>query len=108
MCIENYDQIDSVAYFVHAWLKYPKFGHAGTTDYASRFVRYGTISRSEACELVKKHDHNLDPKCIIDFCNFAGYSATEFYAVIDKLYNQELFTKDSFGKWVLKTPVWQV
>ena len=25
---ENFDQIDSRAYLVHSWLKYPKFGHA--------------------------------------------------------------------------------
>lgn len=65
--IENFDQIDSRAYLVHSWLKYPKFGHASATDYAARFVRYGSLTREEAIELVRNHDHNLDSKSVSDF-----------------------------------------
>ncbi len=106
-CVENYDQVDSRAYLVHPWLKYPKFGHASATDYASRFVRYGMISREEAIKLVKEHDHNLDPLCVRDFCEFCGYTETEFWEIIDKLYNPELFEKDQLDRWVLKHPVWE-
>jgi N-acetyl sugar amidotransferase len=102
--IENFDQIDSRAYLVHSWLKYPKFGHATATDYASRFVRYGLITRDEAMELVKKCDYNLDPKSVDDFVDFVGYSKSEFWSIIDKFYNDNLFEKDSFGAWRLKTP----
>ncbi len=35
--IENFDQVDSRAYLVHPWMKYPKFGHSSATDYAARF-----------------------------------------------------------------------
>ena len=106
-CVENYDQVDSRAYLVHAWLKYPKFGHQGATDYASRFVRYGYISREEAVELVKEHDSKLDPLCVRDFCEFCGYTETEFWKIIDSFYNRDLFEKDSTGEWVLKHPVWE-
>jgi hypothetical protein len=102
--IENFDQIDSRAYLVHSWLKYPKFGHATATDYASRFVRYGLITRDEAMELVKKCDYNLDPKSVDDFVDFVGYSKSEFWSIIDKFYNEKLFEKDSFGAWRLKAP----
>ena len=104
---EQFDQVDSRAYLVHPWMKYPKFGHASATDYASRFVRYGMISREEAVEMVKKRDHALDPMCVRDFCAFAGYSESEFWSIIDRFYNPELFTKDEFGAWVLKHPVWE-
>jgi N-acetyl sugar amidotransferase len=104
--VENFDQIDSRAYLVHSWLKYPKFGHASATDYAARFVRYGLLAREEAKELVKKHDHALDPRSVSDFIEFAGYTESEFWTVIDKLYNRELFEKDNFGRWILKKPVW--
>lgn len=100
--IENFDQIDSRAYLVHSWLKYPKFGHASATDYAARMVRYGIISREEAFELVKQHDHNLDPLSVRDFCEFAGYTETEFWRIVDKLYNTDLFKKDKSGAWILK------
>lgn len=105
--IENFDQIDSRAYLVHSWMKYPKFGHASATDYAARFVRYGLLTRDEAVELVKKHDHKLDPKCVEDFIKFVGYSETEFWNVIDHLYNKDIFEKNTFGEWVLKNPIWK-
>ncbi|MCK4821002.1 N-acetyl sugar amidotransferase, partial [bacterium] len=31
-CIEDFEQIDSQAYLVHLWLKYPKFGFQRTSD----------------------------------------------------------------------------
>lgn len=100
--IECFDQVDSRAYLVHSWLKYPKFGHASATDYASRMVRYGIITREKAIELVKEHDSKLDPLCVRDFCEFAGYTETEFWQIIDDLYNKELFEKGLSGEWTLK------
>lgn len=104
--IEDFDQVDSRAYLVHAWMKYPKFGHASATDYASRFVRYGMLSREEAVKLVREHDHKLDVKAVRDFCAFLGYPESDFWSVVDRFYNRELFTKNSYGEWVLKEPVW--
>jgi len=105
--IEDFDQVDSRAYLVHPWLKYPKFGHATATDYASRFVRYGLITRDEAVELIKKHDNNLDDKSIQDFVEFTGYTMKEFWSIVDKFYNRDLFIKDEYGQWKLKHPIWE-
>ena len=107
LCIEDFDQVDSRAYLVHPWLKYPKFGHTSATDYASRFIRYGLIDRKKAVELVKEHDSKLDPLCVRDFCGFCGYSESEFWAIVDKFYNRDLFEKNELGEWVLKHPVWE-
>lgn len=104
--VEDFDQIDSRAYLIHSWMKYPKFGHASATDYAARMVRYGLISRDEAVKMVKEHDDKLDPLSIRDFCVFCGYTETEFWSVIDTMYNRDLFEKNRYGKWVLKDPVW--
>ena len=106
-CVECFDQVDSRAYLVHPWLKYPKFGHSSATDYASRFIRYGLIDREAAKKLVREHDGALDPLCVRDFCEFCGYTETEFWAIVDKFYNPELFEKDSTGAWALKHPVWE-
>lgn len=104
--VENFDQIDSRAYLVHPWLKYPKFGHASATDYTARMIRYGLITRDEAIELVKSHDSKLDPLCVKDFCDFCGYTETEFWSIIERQYNANLFEKNDFGEWVLKNPIW--
>ena len=104
---ENFDQVDSRAYLIHPWLKYPKFGHATATDYASKFIRYGLISREEGVELVKKYDSHVDTLAVRDFIKFTGYTERRFWEIIDKLYNPELFFKNRFGEWELKNPVWK-
>lgn len=100
--VENFDQIDSPAYLVHSWLKYPKFGHASATDYSARMVRYGMLTREEAVKLVKEKDHNLDPRSVREFCAFLGYDESKFWEIIDSLYNQDLFSKNDLNQWVLK------
>lgn len=105
--IEQYDQVESPAYLVHSWMKYPKFGHASATDYASRYIRYGLLNRDEAVDLVKKHDHNLDPKSVQHFIDFLGYTHSEFWEIIDRFYNKDIFVKNEYSEWVLKSPVWK-
>jgi N-acetyl sugar amidotransferase len=104
--IEQFDQVDTRAYLVHSWMKYPKFGHASATDYAARFVRYGLLTREEAIELVKKHDHDLDVRCIREFCEFLGMTETKFWEVVEKHYNRNLFEKDYKGQWILKDAIY--
>lgn len=103
--VENMDQVDSRAYLIHPWMKYPKFGHATATDYCARMVRYGMITREGAIELVNKHDQALDPLCVRDFCEFLGYTEKYFWEIVDKFYNRDIFEKNKFGKWVLKQPL---
>ncbi|MEN6348191.1 MAG: N-acetyl sugar amidotransferase [Syntrophomonas sp.] len=105
--IEDFDQVDSRAYLVHPWMKYPKFGHSVATDYAAKFIRYGLISREEGIELVRKHDHKLDQLAIKDFTQFLGYSVSEFWKIVESFYNRHLFEKDINGNWQLINPVWK-
>lgn len=97
--IENYNQIDSPAYLINQWFKYPKFGHSSTTEMASRYIRAGKISREEAIKLVNERDHILDQKILDDFCNFVGITVKEFWRIADKWYNENLFEQDKFGVW---------
>lgn len=99
--VEDFDQVDSRAYLIHPWLKYPKFGHATATDYSARMVRYGLISRDEAFELVEKHDHALDPLAVRDFCEFLGYKESEFWQIVEQQYNTDIFQKNKLDEWVL-------
>ncbi len=103
--VETFDQIDSRAYLIHSWMKYPKFGHAAATDYTARMIRYGLMTREEAIPLINKRDGNIDPLCVRDFCNFCGYSETEFNRIVDGFYNKDIFYKDDIGFWKLKEPL---
>lgn len=104
-CAENFDQIDSIAYIVHSWMKYPKFGHAMASDYAARFVRYGLLSRDEAVKIVNERDAKLDERCVEDFCSFLNISKSKFWQIVEKHYNKELFYKNDFGEFKLKNPL---
>jgi len=82
--IEDYDQIDSVAYLMNVWMKYPKFGFARTTDVVGYWVRSGRITKEEGRKLIKEHDHKLDPRILKDFLDFTGYSEKEFWEIVEK------------------------
>ena len=105
--VEQFDQVDTPAYLVHSWMKYPKFGHASATDYSARMVRYGMLTREEAIQLVKKHDHDLDPRSVREFCQFFGYSEKEFWKIIDNHYNKDIFEQKTNGAWEMKNPIWK-
>ena len=103
--IEDYDQIDAIGYLVHPWLKYPKYGHARATDVSCYWVRNGRITRDEAVKLVAEHDNKLDRRALEDFLSFTGYTEDEFWEIVEKFYNPEIFKKVE-GKWMLKEPIY--
>ncbi|MDH4214080.1 MAG: N-acetyl sugar amidotransferase [Candidatus Thorarchaeota archaeon] len=102
-CVENFEQMDSFAYLVHLWLKYPKFGFQRTSDIVSRRLREGRLTIEEAKQLIKEKDHKLDQKAMIDFISFLGYTQKEFWEITDKLWNREIFEQKE-GEWILKNP----
>ena len=95
--IENFDQIDTLGYLLNIHLKYLKFGHAYATDIASRMIRYGLKTREEMIPIVKKHDPELDQGIVDKFCEFTNYTPREFWKIIDKWYNPDLFYKGNDG-----------
>lgn len=97
--IENYNQIDSPAYLINQWFKYPKYGHSSTVEMTSRYIRAGRMSRDEAIKLVNERDYKLDQKILEDYCNFVGITIKEFWLLADKWYNRDLFEQDRFGVW---------
>ena len=105
--VDNYDQIDSIGYLFNPFLKYPKFGHSIATDIASRWIRYGLKTREEMIPFVEQCDGQLDQGTVEKFCEFTKMSTSEFYMILDKWYNPELFEQDSYGVWHKKFKVGQ-
>jgi hypothetical protein len=99
--IEQYDQIDAIGYLVHCWLKYPKYGHARTTDVASSWVRAGKMTREDAAEYVREHDRRLDPRALADFCMFTKMTEREFWEAVEPFWNRDIFEKVG-GEWRMK------
>jgi len=97
--IDNYDQIDSIPYMLGPYLKYLKFGHSAATDNASRWIRYGLKTREEMIPIVEERDKQLDQGMVEKFCEFVRISQPEFWRIMDKWYNRELFEQDRDGVW---------
>lgn len=103
--LEQYNQIDSIGYLLNQYLKYPKFGHSSATEMASRWIRAGLKTREEMIPYVKKHDKLLDQGIVDSFLSFTGMKPKEFYTILDKWYNNDLFEKDEWGIWKEKFEV---
>jgi len=82
--IEQFEQIDSIGYMVHLWMKYPKFGFQRVTDVVTRRIREGSMTLEEGQKLIEEHDPVLDPKAMEDFCRVCGYTEKEFDEVVKK------------------------
>ena len=97
--LEQYNQIDSIGYLLNQYLKYPKFGHSSATEMASRWIRAGLTTREKMIPLVEEKDKKLDQGIVDAFLSFTGINATEFYKILDKWYNKDLFYQDKWGIW---------
>jgi len=102
--INNYDQIDTIGYLTHTWLKFIKFGHWFNTDYCSLYIREGRMTREEAVKYVRENEHILDRRMLKDFIDFIGYNEKDFWKVVDKFANRNIVEKRN-GVWRLKKNV---
>lgn len=99
----QYDQIDTVGYITHTWMKFLKFGHWLATDYCSIYIREGHMTREEACKIVNEEEYKLDKRMLNDFIDFCGYTEEEFWNIADKFANRDIVEK-RYGVWRLKNP----
>jgi N-acetyl sugar amidotransferase len=94
-------QLDSDLVQVNQMLKYYKFGFGQCTDYACYDIRDGLITREEGFGLVEKYDGKCHPRYIEKFCDYIDITVEEFWTVVDKFVNRDLFEKVN-GKWERK------
>lgn len=97
--VENFTQIDSIAYIIQLWTKFPKFGFQRVSDITSRMVRKNQITKLQADLLVKEKDYICDPAAKRDFCNTLGITEDYFNKIVDKHANKDILVKDVNGNW---------
>ncbi len=88
--IENFEQIDSVGYMQHLWMKYPKFGFQRVADIACRRVREGLMTKADAAREIYDKDCQLDDWARRDFIEMCGYSEQEYYDIVQKHWNKDV------------------
>lgn len=97
--IENFTQIDSVAYIIQLWTKFPKFGFQRVSDMASRMLRKGFLTKEQADLLIREKDYVCDPAAKRDFCNTIGITESYFDKIVDLHANRDILVKDANGCW---------
>ena len=100
--IEDYIQIDTVGYLMNYFLKYVKLGIGRATDAAGYMIREGTLTTEEARALIRTEDGKLDQRILDDFLRVTGYSIREFWAIIDRWWNEDVFERTTYGTWRMK------
>lgn len=101
---QQYDQIDTIGYMVHTWMKFLKFGHWIATDYLSLYIREGLMRREEAVKIVIDEEYKLDKKMLKDFIDFCGYTEKEFWQIAERFANRDIVEKRA-GVWRLRKDV---
>lgn len=98
----RYTALDSNLVFVNQMIKYLKFGFGYATDEAGYDIREGRLTREEAIGYVEQYDGKCGQQYIEETCNYLSITEKEFWDVVDRYVNLELFEKNSEGKWIPK------
>jgi hypothetical protein len=97
--IDRYTQIDSMAYIIQLWTKYPKYGFQRVSDICSRFIRKGIMKEEKARLLMEENDFVCDPEAKLDFCKTIGITQDYFDEIVDRHANRKIVHKDAAGRW---------
>ncbi len=100
----NYENLDNHQTGIHDYFKFLKFGFGRATDIACLHARRGRITRTDAIELVKKHDGKFPwtylGKPLQEILEPLELSVDEFIQICDQFTNKKLFVKDANGRLV--------
>ena len=102
--LASYENLDNVQTGIHDYFKFLKFGFGRATDIACLHVRRGRLQRSDAINLVRRHDGKFPWTYlgvpIQDVLKEIGMSLDEFIRVCDRFTNKKLFLTNSRGELV--------
>lgn len=88
---------------VHDYMKFVKLGYGRCTDHASKDVRANLLSRGQAVDLVRKHDH-VKSRDLARWLEYTGMSEEEFDAIADTFRDPRVWRYED-GDWV-KPNLW--
>ena len=97
--------LDQDVTIINQVIKYLKYGFGRMTDYANEEIRLGNISRNYGINLVEKYDGRCSKNYFIRFAKYLGISYEEFWEIVGKYVNNDLFEKVDFDKYIPKFTV---
>ena len=95
---QNWENLDEKYTGMHDYFKWIKYGFGRATDHACIDIWYGRITREEGKKLVRKHEGKIPTWYFDEFLEDFELTRTQFYEIVDKFANHDLFKKDVNGK----------
>jgi N-acetyl sugar amidotransferase len=89
--------LDEDFFTVNMMIKWFKFGFGRASDNINEEIRYGRITREDGIRIVEQFDGKCPDIFIEKFCDYIEITRNEFWNVVDKYVNKELFDKVSEG-----------
>ena len=80
-------------------IKYLKFGFGRVSDYVNEDIRNGRMTRDKGIDLLTKYDGKCSEAYIKSFCDYIDITIDEFWQIVDKSVNLELFEKVKIGDY---------
>jgi N-acetyl sugar amidotransferase len=100
--LANYENLDNHQTGIHDYFKYLKYGFGRATDIANNHIRRGRLLRSDALEMVRRHDGQYPATCLgkplESILAEINMSREAFDAVCDRFTNKRLFQTDVSGQ----------
>ena len=100
----NYENLDNLQMRIHDYFKFLKYGYGRVTDWACWHLRRGRLSRSDALDLVKKHDGKFPftylGEPLAKILKDIDMTMDEFIETCDRFTNKQLFRTDFRGDLV--------
>ncbi len=100
----RYTALDCDLQIPNQMIKYLKFGFGYATDEICYDIREGRFSREDGKWYVNEFDGLCGQKYIDKACKYLGITEEEFWEVVDRYVNRDLFEKID-GKWTPKFTV---
>jgi N-acetyl sugar amidotransferase len=90
----NFAQNDQALYSLHAFLMYLKFGFGRATQDAGIEIRRGAMTREQGLNLIRLYDGIFPSEFLENYLEYFGLGRGEFFDVLDRWANHDLFTRD--------------
>ena len=100
----RYTALDCDLQIPNQMIKYLKFGFGYATDEICYDITEGRFSREDGKWYVNEYDGGCGEQYIEKTCKYLGITKEEFWEVVDKYVNRDLFEKID-GKWTPKFTV---
>lgn len=91
----DWENLDTKYTGMHDYFKWIKYGFGRATDHASIDIRAERITREEGLKLVQQHEGKIPERYFDDFLKDMEITREEFYKIVDKFANKEIFKKDA-------------